>query len=60
MEARSRLFERIYAPLTAGLQNPFSGDENLPEIKVSNLDKLYLGVSTALNNLLEAVGLKAA
>lgn len=55
-----KLFEKVYAPLTAGLQDPFSGDANLPDNRISNLDKLYLGVSTALDNLLEAVGLEAA
>jgi hypothetical protein len=55
-----KLFEKIYAPLTAGLQVPFSGDANLPDNTISNLDKLYLGISAALDNLLEAVGLEAA
>ena len=55
-----KLFEKIYAPLTAGLQHPFSGDANLPDNRISNLDKLYLGVSAALDNLLDAVGLEAA
>ena len=39
---------------------PFTGDANLPDNRISNLDRLYLGVSAALANLLEAVGLKAA
>jgi hypothetical protein len=55
-----KLFEKIYAPLTAGLRDPFSGDGILPDNRISNLDKLYLGVSRALDNLLEAVGLEAA
>ena len=41
-------------------RRPVSGDANLPGDRISNLDKLYLAVSTALDNLLEAVGLEAA
>jgi hypothetical protein len=33
---------------------------NLPGDRISNLDKLYLEVSAAMDNLLEAVGLEAA
>jgi len=55
-----KLFEKIYAPLTAGLQDPFSGDVNLPDNRISKLDRLYLDVSAALDNLFEAVGLEAA
>jgi hypothetical protein len=55
-----KLFEKLYAPLTAGVLDPVSGDANLTGDRISNLDKLYLAVSTALDNLLEAVGLKAA
>ncbi len=36
---------KVYAPLTDGLKEPFSGDANLPVNRISNLDKLYLGVS---------------
>jgi hypothetical protein len=32
----------------------------LHDDRIGNLDKLYLAVSTALDNLLEAVGLEAA
>jgi DNA-binding transcriptional ArsR family regulator len=55
-----KLFEKIYAPLASGLQDPFSGDANLSDKRISNLDKLYLAVTTALDNLVEAVGLRAA
>jgi hypothetical protein len=55
-----KLFERIYAPLTAGLLKPFSADARLPRDKIAQLDKLYLAVTQALDNLLEGVGLKAA
>ena len=55
-----KLFEKLYAPLAAGLLDPVSGDAVLPNERISNLDRLYLAVSTALDKLLEAVGLEAA
>lgn len=55
-----KLFERIYAPLTAGLLQPFSGDSKLQLQKRSQLDRLYQRVVDDLNNLMLAVGLKAA
>ena len=55
-----KLFEKIYAPLTAGLLKPFPADAQLPRDKIAQLDKLYLTVTQALDNLLEGVGLKAA
>ena len=55
-----KLFERIYAPLTAGLLRPFPGDRNLQPRKRSQLDRLYQRVIDDLENLVHAVGLKAA
>jgi hypothetical protein len=55
-----KLFERIYAPLTAGLLQPFRGDTTLPDTKRSQLDRLYQRVVNDLTKLLDAVGLKAA
>ena len=55
-----KLFERIYAPLTAGLLRPFSPDSNLQETRRSKLDRLYARVVSSLEELLVAVGLKAA
>jgi len=55
-----KLFERIYAPLTAGLLQPFRRDTTLPDTKRSQLDRLYQRVVNDLNNLLDAIGLKAA
>jgi hypothetical protein len=54
-----KLFERIYAPLTAGLLKPF-GDRNLPEDKRCQLDRLYQRLTDDLDALLSAVGLKTA
>ena len=55
-----KLFKKIYAPLTAGILQPFTRDATLPIDRVSRLDKLYLAVTTALDNLVQGVGLKAA
>ena len=55
-----KLFERIYAPLTAGLLQPFAGDSKLQQQKRSQLDRLYQRVVDDLDKLLIAVGLKAA
>lgn len=55
-----KLFERIYAPLTAGLLQPYAGDLRLPAERIAQLDKLYLAVTKALDKLVEAVGLKVA
>jgi hypothetical protein len=55
-----KLFERIYAPLTAGLLEPFRADVKLKETKRSQLDRLYARVVSSLDKLLQAVGLKAA
>jgi hypothetical protein len=55
-----KLFERIYAPLTAGLLRPFSPDAKMHELRRSQLDRLYAHVISSLDKLLQAVGLKAA
>jgi hypothetical protein len=55
-----KLFERIYAPLTAGLLTPFRGDGALPDQKRCALDRLYQRISDDLDALLKAVGLKVA
>ena len=55
-----KLFERIYAPLTAGLLQPFPGDSALQQQRLSRLDNLYQQVVQALDRLLLGVGLKAA
>jgi hypothetical protein len=55
-----KLFEKIYAPLTAGLLAPLAGDSKLQHQKRSQLDRLYHRVVDDLNKLMLAVGLKAA
>jgi hypothetical protein len=55
-----KLFERIYAPLTAGLLYPINGDSQLQRRKRTQLDRLYQRVADDLDQLLDAVGLKLA
>lgn len=55
-----KLFERIYAPLTAGLLCPFPGDKKVAHEKRTQLDRLYQKVVDDLDKLVAAVGLKAA
>ena len=55
-----KLFERIYAPLTAGLLKPFAGDRNLAPDKRCRLDRLYQRVADDLSALFSALGLKTA
>jgi hypothetical protein len=55
-----KLFERVYAPLTAGLLSPFKADVRLESQRRSQLDRLYQRVIDDLDTLVRAVGLKAA
>ena len=55
-----KLFERVYAPRTAGLLAPVAADARLAEDKRHQLDHLYQRVVTDLDALLRAIGLKTA
>jgi len=55
-----KLFERIYAPLTAGVLRPVAGDARLGAQKRHRLDRLYQRIVTDLDALLCAVGLRTA
>ncbi len=55
-----KLFEKIYAPLTAGILAPFRGDRHLAEAKRCELDRLYQRIADDLDALLRTVGLKTA
>ncbi len=55
-----KLFERVYAPLTAGLLRPVAADAFLAEEKRHRLDRLYQRIVTDLDALLRAVGLRPA
>jgi len=51
-------FERIYAPLAAGILSPIKGDARLNPDKQSRLDRLYQRIVDDPNQLVRAVGLK--
>src|SRR5258707_5645094 len=55
-----KLFERVYAPLAAGLLSPIKADTRLEAQRRSQLDRLYQRVIDDLDTLVRAVGLKAA
>ena len=55
-----KLFDRIYPPLMAGLLQPVSGDSKLQRQKRTQLDRLYQKIVHDLDQLMTAVGLKAA
>ncbi len=55
-----KLFERIYAPLTAGLLSPLKWTASSPSQRRSQLDRLYQRVVDDLDELIRAVGLRAA
>jgi hypothetical protein len=55
-----KLFEKVYAPLTAGLLAPFRSDRALAEERRCALDRLYQRVSDDLDALFRAIGLKVA
>jgi hypothetical protein len=55
-----KLFERVYAPLTAGLLRPIAADAALADEKRQRLDRLYERIADDLNALLCAIGLRPA
>jgi hypothetical protein len=55
-----KLFDKIYAPLTAGILHPYRKDRALTQDRLPQLDKLYQSVTAALDQLVAAVGLKVA
>ena len=46
-----KLFEKIYAPLTAGLLHPYPADRQFATERLSQLDRLYQQLVTSLDNL---------
>ena len=55
-----KLFEPFYAPLASAILQPFVADARVPEEKVSVLDKLYLTLAKALDQLADHVGFRVA
>jgi hypothetical protein len=55
-----KLFERVYAALTADLISPLGADRQIDQLKRSQLDRFYQRVIDDLDALVRAVGLKDA
>jgi hypothetical protein len=55
-----KLFDRVYAPLTASVLSPVTSDSRLDPQKRSQLDRLYQRVIDDVDALIHAVGLNAA
>lgn len=55
-----KLFERIYAPLAAGLLDPIPYDNRLAVDHLAQLDRLYQRIVDDLDRLLAAVGVRVA
>jgi hypothetical protein len=55
-----KLFERVYAPLTAALLQPVAADSTLADDKRHQLDRLYQRIVTDLDAFLQVVELKTA
>ena len=55
-----KLFEKFYAPVVAGIVQPFAGDKRLPKDRLSPLDNAYLTVTKAIDSLAEHVGVQVA
>ena len=55
-----KLFERVYAPITAARLDPVPGDAGLPLRKQTLLDRLYGRFNAALDRLLAAIGLASS
>jgi hypothetical protein len=51
-----KLFQRVYAPLTAGVLRPIAHDILLPDNRRCSLDQLYTAVDQALDRLLDHLG----
>jgi len=54
-----KLFERVYAPLTAGLIRPIASDSYVTEQKRHRLDRLYQRIVADLDALWRVVGLRS-
>ena len=55
-----KLFEKIYAPLASAILKPFNPDSQLQTARTSLLDRLYRTVVSALDLLVDAVGIRVA
>ena len=52
-----KLYQRLYAPLTASTLEPVASDDRVPAARKAKLDRLYEAVDKSLRQLSEGVGL---
>jgi uncharacterized protein (DUF952 family) len=52
-----KLYHRLYAPLTAGIREPFTSDSEILTCQRTRLDRLYVAVDRALQRLTEHIGI---
>jgi hypothetical protein len=55
-----KLFQRVYAPVSAAVLKPIARDALLPDDRRCALDQLYAGVDHALDRLLDHLGFSLA
>jgi hypothetical protein len=54
-----KLYQRLYAPLTAAIGEPLPADTALPTHRRTKLDRLYVAVDKALQRLADHLGMAA-
>ena len=54
-----KLYQQMYAPLTAAVLDPVPADNAVLKSRQSKLDRLYLAVDSALNKLATHLGMAA-
>jgi hypothetical protein len=54
-----KLYQKLYAPLTAAISDPVPADNRVPQSRKSKLDRLYAAVDKALEKLAAHVGIAA-
>lgn len=55
-----KLYQRLYAPLTAAIRDPVSTDNEVLTSRQTKLDRLYVAVDKALQRLAQHLGIQAA
>jgi hypothetical protein len=54
-----KLYHKLYAPLTAAICEPDPGDNRVPPSRRTKLDRLYVAVDRAFQNLADHLGVAA-
>jgi hypothetical protein len=54
-----KLYQKLYAPLTAAIRDPVPADNQILTRRQTKLDRLYVAVDQALAHLAEHLGIAA-